>query len=114
MVVPGKNGKSPSPAGTALPERLLIWPASTARRVACPGGKVGLMADTTNPETFEEIVEWAYNTLPQKIRDLSDFPGIQVVDEPPVDVLRDISIRKKWRPGTELLGLFSGVHRTEQ
>jgi hypothetical protein len=34
----------------------------------CPGGKVGLMADTANPESFEEIVEWAYSTLPQKIR----------------------------------------------
>jgi hypothetical protein len=39
------------------------------------------MAGTTNPESFEEIVEWAYSTLPQKIRDLPDFPGIQVVDE---------------------------------
>src|SRR6266849_1105827 len=72
------------------------------------------MADTTNPETFEEIVEWAYSTLPQRIRDLPDFPGIQVVDEPPADVVGDISNRKKWRRGTELLGLYSGVHRTEQ
>jgi hypothetical protein len=24
------------------------------------------MADTANPESFEEIVEWAYSTLPQK------------------------------------------------
>jgi predicted Zn-dependent protease with MMP-like domain len=72
------------------------------------------MADTTSPETFEEIVEWAYSTLPQKIRDLPDFPGIQVVDEPPKDVLADISNREKWRRGTELLGLYSGVHRTEQ
>ena len=72
------------------------------------------MADTTSPETFEEMVEWAYSTLPQKIRDLPDFPGIQVVDEPPKDVLADISNREKWRRGTELLGLYSGVHRTEQ
>ena len=79
----------------------------------CPGGKVGLMADTTSPETFEEMVAWAYSTLPQKIRDLPDFPGIQVVDEPPKDVLADISNREKWRRGTELLGLYSGVHRTE-
>ncbi len=63
------------------------------------GGKVGLMADTTNPQSFEEIVEWAYSTLPQKIRDLPDFPGIQVVDEPPADVLEDISNREKWRGG---------------
>ena len=25
------------------------------------------------------IVEWAYSTLPRKIRDLPDFPGIQVL-----------------------------------
>ena len=48
------------------------------------------MADATNPESFEEIVEWAYKTLPRKIRALPDFPGIQVVDEPPADVLEDI------------------------
>jgi predicted Zn-dependent protease with MMP-like domain len=72
------------------------------------------MADTTKPETFEEIVEWAYSTLPQKIKDLPDFPGIQVVDEPPSDVFRDISNRKKWRGGTELLGLYSGTHRTKR
>jgi predicted Zn-dependent protease with MMP-like domain len=51
------------------------------------------MADPANPESFEEIVEWAYSTLPQKIRHLRDFPGIQVVDEPPADVLEDISNR---------------------
>jgi predicted Zn-dependent protease with MMP-like domain len=72
------------------------------------------MAQTTNPETFEEIVEWAYTTLPQKIRDLPDFPGIQVVDEPPADVLRDIANKRKLLRGTELLGLYSGVHRTER
>jgi predicted Zn-dependent protease with MMP-like domain len=72
------------------------------------------MADTVNPESFEEIVEWAYRTLPQKIRKLPDFPGIQVVDEPPADVLDDISNRKKWRHGTELLGLYSGTFRTKQ
>ena len=72
------------------------------------------MADATNPKSFEEIVEWAYTTLPQKIRDLPDFPGIQVVDEPPADVLEDISNRKKWRRGTELLGLYSGTLRTKR
>lgn len=77
-------------------------------------GKVGVMADTTNPETFAEIVEWAYSTLPRKIRDLPDFPGIQVVDEPPADVLGDISNSKHWRRGTELLGLYVGVPRTKQ
>jgi predicted Zn-dependent protease with MMP-like domain len=79
-----------------------------------PGGKVGLMARTANPESFEEIVEWAYSTLPQKIRDLPDFPGIQVVDEPPADVFEDMSHRKKWRRGTELLGLYSGTFRTKR
>ena len=38
------------------------------------------MADTTGSESFEEIVEWAYSTLPQQIKDLPDFPGIQVMD----------------------------------
>jgi hypothetical protein len=42
-----------------------------------------LAQEATGSETFEDIVEWAYSTLPQKIRDLPDFPGIQVVDEPP-------------------------------
>ena len=72
------------------------------------------MADTANHESFEQIVEWAYSTLPQKIRNLPDFPGIQVVDEPPADVLEDISNREKWPRGTELLGLFSGTYRTKR
>jgi hypothetical protein len=66
------------------------------------------MVDTEDPKTFEEIVEWAYGTLPQKIREPPDFPGIQVVDEPPTDVLQDISSREKWTRGTELLGLQQG------
>lgn len=78
------------------------------------GGKVGFMADTTDAQSFEEIVEWVCSTLPQKIRDLPDFPGIQVVDEPPSDVLGDLSNRKKWRRGTELLGLYSGTLRTKR
>jgi len=72
------------------------------------------MPDPTNPETFEQIVEWAYSTLPQNVRDLPDFPGIQVVDEPPADVLQDIATKRKWRRGTELLGLYSGIVRTKQ
>jgi predicted Zn-dependent protease with MMP-like domain len=73
------------------------------------------MADNTNPESFQEIVEWAYSTLPKEIRDLPDFPGIQVVDEPPADVLEDLSKRRrKWRRGTELLGLYSGTFRTKR
>src|SRR6267378_951605 len=66
------------------------------------------MAEATNSESFDEIVEWAYGTLPQEIRDLPDFPGIQVADEPPEDVLK----RKKWPPGREMLGVFSGIYRT--
>lgn len=72
------------------------------------------MATTTNPETFEQLVEWAYSTLPQNVRDLPDFPGIQVVDEPPADVLHDLAAKRKWRRGTELLGLYSGTVRTKQ
>ena len=73
-------------------------------------GKVVLMVEAANSESFEEIVEWAYGTLPQKIRDQPDFPGIQVADEPPEDVLK----RKNWSPGTEMLGCYSGVVRTKQ
>ena len=68
------------------------------------------MAHATNSESFEEIVEWAYSTLPQKIRDQPDFPGIQVADEPPEDVLK----RRNWPRGTEMLGCYSGVFRTRQ
>ena len=46
------------------------------------------MAETTKSESFDKIVEWAYSTLPQEIRELPDFPGIQVLDEPPENVLK--------------------------
>jgi predicted Zn-dependent protease with MMP-like domain len=59
-------------------------------------------------------VEWAYSTLPKKVRDLPDFPGIQVLDEPPAEVLDDISTKRKWPRGTELLGLYSGTFRTKR
>src|ERR1700690_1248305 len=72
------------------------------------------MPESTNSESFEEIVQWAYSTLPQRIRDLPDFPGIQVVEEPPEDVLKDIAKRKNWPKGTEMLGLYIGVRRTER
>jgi len=68
------------------------------------------MAGATNSETFEEIVEWAYGTLPQKIREQPDFPGIQVAEEPPADILK----KKNWPPGTEMLGCYSGVFRTKR
>src|SRR5580765_7275249 len=87
---------------------------ATGRAGTCRNDKVGLMADATSSESFAEIVEWAYSTLPQTVRDLPDFPGIQVVDEPPADVLKDISKRRKWRRGTELLGLYSGTFRTKR
>src|SRR5258708_39340376 len=66
------------------------------------------MREATGPETFEDIVEWAYSTLPQSIKDLPDFPGIQVADEPPEGYLETRA------QGGELLGLFVGVHRTER
>ncbi len=72
------------------------------------------MVDKAGSESFEAIVEWAYSTLPQEIRDLPDFPGIQVADEPPADMLKDISKKRKWRRGTELLGLYSGTLRTQR
>jgi predicted Zn-dependent protease with MMP-like domain len=61
-------------------------------------------------ESFEELVEWAYGTLPQKVREQPDFPGIQVAEEPPEDFLAE----KKWPRGSELLGCYSGVVRTRQ
>jgi predicted Zn-dependent protease with MMP-like domain len=70
--------------------------------------------ESANSESFEEIVQWAYSTLPQEIRDLPDFPGIQVVEEPPPDVLKEVAHRKNWPEGTEMLGLYSGVYRTER
>jgi predicted Zn-dependent protease with MMP-like domain len=71
------------------------------------------MTDPADPKNFEEIVEWAYGTLPQKIRQLPDFPGIQVVDEPPAEVLQEMANRERWSRGTELLGLYSGSLRTK-
>jgi predicted Zn-dependent protease with MMP-like domain len=73
-------------------------------------GKVILMAEAANPGNFEELVEWAYRTLPKRIRALPDFPGIQVVDEPPEAVVREKHLPK----GSEMLGLYSGVYRTER
>jgi predicted Zn-dependent protease with MMP-like domain len=72
------------------------------------------MPESTSLEGFEELVQWAYNTLPQKVRELPDFPGIQVADEPPEEVLADTAQRKKWPKGTEMLGLYSGVRRTQR
>ncbi len=71
------------------------------------------MTDATSIDGFARIVEWAYGTLPQKIRDLPDFPGIQVSDEPPEDVLKRIRKQRNWPNDRELLGLYSGFHRNE-
>jgi predicted Zn-dependent protease with MMP-like domain len=68
------------------------------------------MPPVANPETFDDIVEWAYSTLPQKVKDQPDFPGIQVAEEPPADILK----KKNWPRGTEMLGCYSGVPRTKQ
>jgi predicted Zn-dependent protease with MMP-like domain len=68
------------------------------------------MANAKNSESFEELVEWAYSTLPQKIRDLPDFPGIQVAEEPPADILGSQNRPRR----TELLGCYTGVLRTQR
>jgi predicted Zn-dependent protease with MMP-like domain len=68
------------------------------------------MPEPANSESIEDLVEWAYNTLPQKIRDLPDFPGIQVADEPPDEVLKKMN----WPPATEMLGCYTGIYRTHR
>jgi predicted Zn-dependent protease with MMP-like domain len=69
-----------------------------------------LIQEATGSETFEDIVEWAYTTLPQMIKDLPDFPGIQVVDEPPEGYLEGI----KPRPHDGPLGMFLGMPRNKR
>ncbi|HZC22089.1 MAG TPA: metallopeptidase family protein [Candidatus Binatia bacterium] len=71
------------------------------------------MTEASTDASFARIVEWAYSTLPEKIRNLPDFPGIQVADEPPVDILERIQKLRNWPKGRELLGLYSGVHRNQ-
>jgi predicted Zn-dependent protease with MMP-like domain len=71
---------------------------------------IALMPTVAKNETFEQIVEWAYSTLPEKVRDLPDFPGIQIAEEPPPEILE----AKNWRPGTEMLGCYTGVFRTKR
>jgi predicted Zn-dependent protease with MMP-like domain len=67
-----------------------------------------------DPTSFEELVQWAYSTLPQKIRRLPDFPGIQVVEEPPPDLLKEMVEHGTISPRGELLGLYSGTLRTKR
>lgn len=72
-----------------------------------------VMTEASNGASFEQIVEWAYDTLPEKIRNLPDFPGIQITDEPPQEMLARVS--RRWnRPCTELLGCYSGISRTKR
>jgi len=47
---------------------------------------------TISSERFAELVQWAYDTLPEKIRNLPDFPGIQVADEPPEEMFQKMSM----------------------
>jgi predicted Zn-dependent protease with MMP-like domain len=77
------------------------------------GGNNKGMTEASTNASFEKIVEWAYGTLPEEIRNLPDFPGIQVADEPPEDVLKDIRKRRNWPKDRELLGLYSGIHRNK-
>lgn len=72
------------------------------------------MTEPSNTTSFENIVQWAYGTMPEKIRNLPDFPGIQVADEPPVEMFERMSKRSDWPPGTELLGCYSGVSRAKR
>ena len=72
------------------------------------------MTEASNRTSFEKIVEWAYCTLPEKIRNLPDFPGIQITDEPPEEMSRRMSKRRNWPRGAELLGCYSGVSRIKR
>jgi predicted Zn-dependent protease with MMP-like domain len=72
------------------------------------------MTEASNSASFEQIVERAYSTLPEEIRKLPDFPGIQVADEPPGEMFAEMSKRRNWPLGTELLGCYSGVSRTKR
>lgn len=61
-------------------------------------------------EEFDALVRAAYNSLPEDVRGLEDFPGITISDEPPESVLKE----KNFPPGTEMLGCFSGLTRAKQ
>jgi hypothetical protein len=50
------------------------------------GGEVGLAAEPTNSESFEEIAEWAHSTLPQEIRkQLRIFPAFKWLTSHPMN-----------------------------
>ena len=106
-----------SGVSTQNPGQCVLWRYSNKLKICisvktpadCCGAKVSLMLEGTDSETFEEIVEWAYSTLPQEIRELPDFPGIQVADEPTEYILNG----RNWPKGREMLGCYSGILRTE-
>jgi predicted Zn-dependent protease with MMP-like domain len=72
------------------------------------------MTEASNSASFEQVVGWAYSTLPEKIRNLRDFPGIQITDEPPEEMYEKMSKQRNWPRGTELLGCYSGKRRTQR
>ena len=61
-------------------------------------------------EEFDVLVKAAYNSLPEAVRALRDFPGISILDEPPDDILKEKNLPR----GAELLGCFSGLTRAKQ
>ena len=54
-------------------------------------------------EEFQERVNKAYETLPSSIRELPDFPPIEMLEEPPYPT-----------PGRETLGRFFGIPRSKK
>ena len=72
------------------------------------------MIDSSSNSSFEQILRWAYSTLPEDVRNLPDSPGVQIADEPPEEIFAKMSKRSNWTGGTELLGCYSGVGRTER
>jgi predicted Zn-dependent protease with MMP-like domain len=54
-------------------------------------------------EEFQQRVNAAYETLPQTIRALPDFPPIEILEEP-----------RHSKPGREILGCFFGIPRSEK
>jgi predicted Zn-dependent protease with MMP-like domain len=61
-------------------------------------------------EEFNALVEAAYNSLPDAVKNLADFPGISILAEPPESILKE----KNFSPGKELLGCFTGLTRAKE
>lgn len=62
-----------------------------------------------NRKAFEQLVERALKRLPKKFLDALENISIEVVDEPPQDVLDDMGIENG-----ALYGLYQGVPLTER